>query len=330
MEEILVEQLMSDDVPVIAASESLEHAVTEMAARSLTCMIVLDDNQPVGIITERDMLSITSLALQGRLSWDEPAAKHMSGNLVYLKPEQSLFEALVVARAREVRHLPVIDADQRLVGIVTSTELVRAHFSVFESQRAAAEETVAVRRQDFASVTARLRTLSLEDPLLGIGNRRALERDLEHTEGASRRYQHVYSLALFDVDRFKAYNDHYGHPAGDRVLQEIVAVFTDALRSADRLYRYGGEEILLLMPETDLEGGRIVSERLRAGLEARALPHEKARRHVVTVSGGVAEGGFRHDPEGWQAVVQAADQALYRAKKSGRNKVSTVAAASEV
>ncbi len=322
MEEILVEHLMSDDVPVIAAGETLEHAVREMAARSLSCMVVLDDEQPVGIITERDMLSISSLALQGRLSWDEPARAHMSGNLVYLKPEQSLFEALVVARAREVRHLPVIGADDRLVGLVTSTEMVRAHFSVFESQRAAIEDTVAVRREDFASVTARLRTLSLEDPLLGIGNRRALERDLEHTEGASRRYQHVYALALFDVDRFKAYNDHYGHPAGDRVLQEIVAVFGEALRSADRLYRYGGEEILLLMPETDLEGGRIVAERLRAGLEARALAHEKVRHGVVTVSGGVAEGGFRNDPDGWQAVVQAADQALYQAKRSGRNQVA--------
>lgn len=327
MEEILVEHLMSDDVPVIAADQSLEFAVHQMASRSLSCLIVLQGTEAVGILTERDMLSITSLALQGKLRWDEPASSRMSNTLVYLTPEQSLFEALVVARAREVRHLPVLGSDNQLVGLVTSTELVRAHFSVFESQRAAAEHSVAVRREDFASVTAKLRTLSLEDPLLGIGNRRALERDLDHTEGASQRYQHVYSLALFDVDRFKAYNDHYGHPAGDRVLQEIVAVFNESLRSADRLYRYGGEEILLLMPETDLEGGRIVAERLRASLEARGLPHEKVPQGVVTVSGGVAEGGFRHEPAGWQAVVQFADQALYSAKESGRNKVEVISSA---
>ncbi len=304
------------------AGQSLAHAVHQMAARSLSCMIVLDeDGLPLGIITERDMISIAALALDGKLGWEDPVNENMSAKLVYLHPEQSLFEALVIARAREVRHLPVLDRDNKLVGIVTATELVRAHFSVFESQREAAEKTVAVFREDQASLTARLRILSLEDPLLGIGNRRALERDLEQTEGASHRYQHVYSLAMFDVDRFKKYNDHYGHPAGDRVLRKIVDVFTESLRSADRLYRYGGEEILLLMPETPLDGALLVADRLRASLEERALPHEKASRGVVTVSGGVAEGGFRHEPVGWEAVIQAADSALYRAKKGGRNKV---------
>ncbi|NNF52270.1 MAG: GGDEF domain-containing protein [Gammaproteobacteria bacterium] len=322
MEEILVEQLMSTDVPIMDASQPLALAVREMSARSLSCMILLNESAtPVGIITERDMISIAALALDGKIDWHEPAADHMSARLIYLRPEQSLFEALVVARAREVRHLPVLGKDNKLAGIVTATEMVRAHFSVFESLSEAAEKTVAVRRDDFASVTARLRTLSLEDPLLGIGNRRALDRDMEHIEGASRRYQHVYSVAMFDVDRFKAYNDRYGHPAGDRVLREIVTIFSAALRSADRLFRYGGEEILLLMPETDLPGAMIVADRLRESLEVRALPHEKSKRGVVTVSGGVAEGGFRHEPPGWEAVVHAADRALYKAKKSGRNRV---------
>lgn len=313
---------MSTEVPVMDANQSLATAVRAMTARSLSCMILLGDNEmPVGIITERDMISIAALALDGRIEWTDSAAGHMSAKLVYLRPEQSLFEALVVARAREVRHLPVLDEHNKLVGIVTATELVRAHFSVFESLREAAEKTVAVRREDFASVTARLRTLSLEDPLLGIGNRRALERDLAHTDGASQRYQHVYSVALFDVDRFKKYNDHYGHPAGDRVLREIVGVFSESLRSADRLYRYGGEEILLLMPETGLAGALVVADRLRASLEAKAIPHAKTRRGIVTVSGGVAEGGFRHESDGGATVIQAADRALYRAKKDGRNKV---------
>lgn len=305
------------------SEQSLAHAVRQMAARSLSCMVVLDEQElPVGILTERDVVSIVALALDGKLDWQEPVEGHMSANLAYLQPEQSLFEALVIARAREVRHLPVLDEGDKLVGIVTSTELVRAHFSVFESQREAAEKTVAGFREDQASLTARLRILSLEDPLLGIGNRRALERDLEQVEGASHRYQHVYSLAMFDVDRFKKYNDHYGHPAGDRVLRQIVDVFSESLRSSDRLYRYGGEEILLLMPETLLSGAVVVADRLRASLEQRGLVHEKTRRGVITVSGGVAEGGFRHEPKGWDAVVQAADSALYRAKKAGRNKVS--------
>ena len=323
MQEILVEHVMSRDVPVVPASGTLEMAVRKMAADSLSCVVAVNDaGRPVGIVTERDMLSYAARILDGGRGWQERVRDHMSTNLVYLHPEQSLFEALVVARAREVRHLPVLDHDEVLVGLVTATELVRAHFDVFESQRMAAD-TVAVREEDFASVTSRLRLLSLEDPLLRIGNRRALEVDLQHTEQAARRYQHVYSLTMFDVDRFKAYNDNYGHPAGDRVLAQIARVFTQSLRGADRLYRYGGEEILLLMTETDLAGAVLVADRLRASLEAAAIPHAHTERGVVTVSGGVAEGGFRHTTEGWEAVIEQADRALYRAKNAGRNRVES-------
>lgn len=327
MAEILIRDLMRTNVPVMQTEATLAMVVAEMAQHSLSCMIIVDQAESLlGIVTERDLVAISALALDGKLDWQEPAVEHMSAQLVCVRPEQSLFEALVIARAREVRHLPVVNDDNTLAGLVTATELIRAHFSVFESQREAAEKAVAVFRENQASTTARLRILSLEDPLLGIGNRRALERDLEQTESASQRYQHVYSLAMFDVDRFKKYNDEYGHPAGDRMLRKIVEVFTESLRSADRLYRYGGEEILLLMPETPLPGAKLVADRLRASLEAHALPHSQTQRGIVTVSGGVAEGGFRHEPAGWDAVVQAADSALYRAKKGGRNKV--VAAAS--
>ncbi len=321
MQEILVEHIMSRDVPVIAADSSLADTVRHMAARSMSCVFLVRENRAIGILTESDMLSIAARALAGELNWEESVNRHMSADLVYLRTEQSLLEALVVARSHEVRHLPVLNAQDHLVGLVTATELARAHFSVFESDREAAESVGGKTADELVSATARLRILSLEDPLLGIGNRRALERDLEQVESASIRYQHVYTLGLFDVDRFKAYNDHYGHQAGDQVLRDIVASFKNSMRSADRLYRYGGEEILLLMPETELEGGRLVVERLRAGLEALALPHVKARRGIITVSCGIAEGGFRHGESGWETVLQAADRALYRAKKAGRNKV---------
>ncbi len=321
MQEILVENLMSREVPVLPQTGTLEQVVRKMSAESVSSVILLgSDGRPAGIITEADIIRLATTVLDGKLDWSAPAAEHMSTTLSCVRPEQSLSEALLVAREHRVRHLPVLGADAQVVGMVTVTDMARAHFSIYESQR----ENVERRRrgEDLATVTARLRTLSLEDPLLRIGNRRALERDLAHIEETSRRYQHDYSVALFDVDRFKAYNDNYGHPAGDRVLKQVVAEFAGSLRSADRLYRYGGEEILLLMPETDLDGAMVVAERLRAALEQAAIPHAKARRGVVTVSGGVAQGGFRHEPEDWESVVQAADQALYRAKKSGRNKVT--------
>ncbi len=326
MQEILVEQVMSHDLPVITASATLAHALQQMAVKSLSCLLVTKESgQLAGILTERDMLVFAARNLNEELAWDELVRTHMRTRIVWLRPEQSLFEALVLARAKEVRHLPVLDNQEKLVGLVTANELVSAHFDVFASQREAAEDAVAESRQDVALETMRLRLLSLEDPLLQIGNRRALELALEHTEQTSRRYQHIYSVAMFDVDRFKAYNDNYGHPAGDRVLVEIIRIFMTLMRSADRLFRYGGEEILLLMPETGLEGAAVVADRLRAGLEAAAIAHAHTRRQVVTVSGGVAEGGFRHEPEGWKAVIEHADRALYKAKNEGRNKVESEA-----
>lgn len=326
VQEILVDQVMSRNVPVIQASATLAQALRQMAAESLPCLLVTErDGQLVGILTERDMLAFAERNLNDELAWDEAVRAHMRTRLVCLRPEQALFEALMLARREEVRHLPVLGSEDRLAGLVTADELVSAHFAVFESERKAAHDAVAESRLDVASETMRLRLLSLEDPLLQIGNRRALELALEHTEQNSRRYQHVYSVAMFDVDRFKAYNDNYGHPAGDHVLVQIIRSFVTSMRSADRLFRYGGEEILLLMPETGLDGAMLVADRLRAGLEAAAIPHQYTRRRVVTVSGGVAEGGFRHETEGWKAVIERADRALYSAKKGGRNGVKSEA-----
>lgn len=324
MQEILVEQVMSRDVPVIPASASMELAVRKMAAASLSCLVaVAEDGRPLGILTERDILSFAARMLASERGRDAAVRDCMSTDLVYVHPEQSLFEALVVVKARNVRHLPVLDRKDMLMGLVTATELARAHFDVFESQRKAEEDTAAVRREDLESITTRLRLLSLEDPLLKIGNRRALEVHLEHTEQASRRYQHYYSVAMFDVDHFKDYNDNYGHPAGDRALESIARVLSESLRGADHLYRYGGEEILLVMPETKLDGAMVVAERLRASVEAAAIPHKHCARGVVTASCGIAEGGFGHATEGWQAVIEAADRALYRAKATGRNRVES-------
>ena len=165
---------------------------------------------------------------------------------------------------------------------------------------------------------------SRRDPLTGLGNRRALQEDLELLEARVTRYRHRYCMALFDVDHFKSYNDTYGHPSGDLVLQTVAAKLRDDARGGDALYRYGGEEFLCIFPEQSLvTGGRAV-ERMRLGLEQLAIPHEGNAGGVLTISAGLA----MLDPDNARSasqVLKEADEALYRAKQLGRNRVEQAA-----
>jgi diguanylate cyclase (GGDEF)-like protein len=158
--------------------------------------------------------------------------------------------------------------------------------------------------------------LALTDSLTGLPNRRALTRQIERELTRARRYNRALVVALLDVDHFKAINDTHGHDVGDRVLREIGRTAREELRDTDVLGRWGGEEFLLIAPETTLVQGRALAERVRTRLaETRILD-----RLRVTVSIGVA--AVRGD-ETMKDVVRRADDALYQAKAHGRDQVET-------
>lgn len=171
-----------------------------------------------------------------------------------------------------------------------------------------------------ARVTAlhrRMHQDARHDRLTSLGNRLRLAEDLEVLCGRVARYAHVYSVVLLDIDNFKGYNDSSGHLAGDDVLRAVARALDQQIRSGDALYRYGGEEFLALLPEQSIESAAIAAERLRTAVEALALPHPAGG--VVTVSAGVAalaDPGCRPGE-----LFELADQALYRAKEGGRNRV---------
>jgi two-component system chemotaxis response regulator CheY len=184
---------------------------------------------------------------------------------------------------------------------------------------------LAHQRAELETVNQQLGIMARRDPLTGLGNRLALREDLEQIRGRADRYGHRYGLALFDVDHFKGYNDHYGHLAGDEVLATIAEVMRSQSRQGDGYYRYGGEEFLCVFPEGDTaDGGAIgATERLRAGVEALAIPHvQNPPTSVVTVSAGLAWLGLGDRTV--DVVLHEADTALYRAKDGGRNRVEVV------
>jgi diguanylate cyclase (GGDEF)-like protein len=163
------------------------------------------------------------------------------------------------------------------------------------------------RRHDDLEYTA------THDSLTGLLNRAGMARlrAKAHTQGALDTTQYV--LALLDIDHFKQINDRQGHLFGDRALCAVADAITRAIRSTDVAVRYGGEEFLVVLPDTRLDGGAEIAERIRRQVEALQLPV------TITVSIGIADGG--PGGESPEAVFERADQALYRAKKSGRNRV---------
>jgi len=175
---------------------------------------------------------------------------------------------------------------------------------------------------ELARYRTRLAKQAQTDPLTGLNNRLELAGDLERLHLHTVKFGGGYSLALCDLDLFKAYNDTYGHQAGDKALQAVAEALTGSGRRGEGVYRYGGEEFLLLLPGLAAGDAAAALERRRAAVEALRIPHASASAGVVTMSVGIASftPGCLTDVAG---VLQRADLALYAAKSTGRNRVST-------
>jgi diguanylate cyclase (GGDEF)-like protein len=164
---------------------------------------------------------------------------------------------------------------------------------------------------------------TITDPLTGIYNRRYLDRRLEDECARARRYQLPLFVLLLDIDHFKRVNDAYGHPAGDEVLIYLGKLILQAVREADIVARYGGDEVLIIAPNNNLASAMALAERLRQTVETHALTltsgPDQRQEIRITVSIGVA--GTSRDMSDSRQLLENADVALYRAKQDGRNRV---------
>ena len=171
---------------------------------------------------------------------------------------------------------------------------------------------------------ARLSRQAQTDALTNIANRRALDERLDYEVDHARRLGTSVSFVIADIDNFKSINDRFGHPTGDEVLRRVARVFADSIRELDLAGRFGGEEIALVLPGTQLMGGRRLADRIRQSVEALEITGPTGERVQVTASFGVAAFPTYESVE---ALVAAADKSLYDAKQSGKNRVETATAA---
>jgi two-component system chemotaxis family response regulator WspR len=211
-------------------------------------------------------------------------------------------------------------ANDYLVKLPDPIELIariRAHSKSYHNQQALCE----IQRK-LEESNAILQRLAVQDGLTGVANRRCFDDILDREWRRCARSNSPLGLILIDIDSFKTYNDHYGHQGGDECLRRVATQLTNSVkRAGDLVARYGGEEFAVVLPETDLDGVATLAEVLRSSIEALGLEHKTspAASHV-TISLGAASclPSTEGKPE---TLIAESDQALYAAKKSGRNRV---------
>jgi len=163
-------------------------------------------------------------------------------------------------------------------------------------------------------LNAKLKYLAENDDLTGIYNRRITEKQLQREFFAAKRYKRNFSVLLMDVDNFKNINDKFGHNAGDEILKQLCETIQGVIREPDIFGRWGGEEFLIVAPETNKQEGRQLAERIRKAVEEMRVENMPP----ITVSIGVCE--YKDDPT-WDKLIDKADKAMYEAKQTGRNRV---------
>ncbi|MBN1531314.1 MAG: diguanylate cyclase [Spirochaetes bacterium] len=189
---------------------------------------------------------------------------------------------------------------------------VRTHLELKQ-----ARERLEEMNRRLASALEQMETMARVDPLTGLANRRYLLDRLQQETARSLRHGTGLSVAMVDIDDFKMINDTHGHVCGDLVLKQTAAIITESMRKEDMASRWGGEEFLLVFPETPLPGAAVIAEKIRAAVEASEVRYD-GMALTITITVGVAQ--YRHEA-GIDENIRRADDAMYRGKRENKNRV---------
>lgn len=322
-----VSEVMVSSVVTGAPKDSIYEIAQQMADHRVSCVVIADaqGGRPIGIVTERDIIQYQAMGLDFRQLTAEVV---MSQPLTTVQPQEYLWAVHQHMQRLRVRRLVVANSKGLLAGIVTQTQLLKLldpveMFNVMEQMQQTIDrqvEELQSLNQQLQQTNQDLEQLASMDQLTRIANRRRFDEYLQSEWARSNRVPRHLSLILCDIDFFKAYNDTYGHPAGDSCLVQVAQLLSRAAkRQNDLVARYGGEEFAIILPDTDCSGAICVAQRIIQLLEQSHLPHKASNiAPYVTVSIGIST----MMPEKTQPLpnlVTTTDQALYHSKQGGRN-----------
>ncbi len=279
---LFVKEMMTKNPVTVTPEDRLDRVIEFMSSLNIGSIIVVKDQKPINIITQRDIVRALYLGCKD-IKVDEFLNKCKTHKkLKFISQEDSVYNALNLFEKENIKHLPVVDTNHKLVGIVTATDILR-------------------------SVTH----IAIIDPLTKVYNRRYLNIVLYKVRGKS-----AYALLMLDIDDFKKVNDSYGHDFGDIVLKKLSKILVENVRNYDDVIRYGGEEFLVVLYRVSEKEAINIAERIRKAFQN--TKYNEAKNLKITISIGVAKA---KKEESLFDVIKRADEALYLAKQKGKNRV---------
>lgn len=291
--------VMSKDVLTARKEDTVMSMLERLQKHRIGAIVVINkDDVPIGIITERDI--IQALVVYKEETFKKQAQDIMSAPVLTLDPEQDIDSAAILMTLNGIRRIP-ITKDNKLVGLITYRDLtnaLRKSYYVLEEK--------AELLQDMAN----------KDPLTGLFNKRFINDELKRQFDAAKTTGEPMAVIMMDIDHFKKVNDTYGHPCGDHVLKTLSAIFLAKSRDINVVGRYGGEEFIIIGPISDHKSSLYFAERIRMVVESTPFFYEN-KEFKITISAGVCV--WNSKIKDAKTMIKLADDALYTAKKSGRN-----------
>jgi diguanylate cyclase (GGDEF)-like protein len=292
-------QVLSDD----------GHKITSAASGEEALEIFKKDPYPL-VIADIRLGAMNGIELLQHIRKINPESQ-----VIIITSHASLETAIAALRAGAYDYLIKPFEDLELVSAVVNRAIEKIRLIV-ENQ--VLVEKLRRNNEELEHLNKSLRELAIRDGLTGLYNHRYFQEALAMELARSKRYEKAFSLIFMDVDYFKTYNDTHGHVKGDKVLQTLANLINNNIRRCDFAARYGGEEFVIILPETEDEGARHYAESIRKKIsEAPILGRETQPSGMITASMGVAT--FPYNGQEASALIQHADNALYQAKRAGKN-----------
>jgi diguanylate cyclase (GGDEF)-like protein len=300
-----LKELISSNKPAVPSfyEKSFYNTAEKMGESELVCLLSSSLPSPKKAALMVDGVSSIISDLNSEIRQCRSGIDTHSGQL---ENKHDVIKQLVSSEVWQV-------LEKNLLGLQKTNEQMRTQLVATETRLETQEKEV-----------EKLQRKTRRDPLTGVMNRLAMEEDLPNEFARNKRYKRTFSIVMADIDHFKNVNDTYGHSAGDEILKAFAGIMDNTLREVDVIYRYGGEEFLVLLPETDAKGALLAAERIRQAVDSKVLKHRDDHNIKIHVTSSFGVSINKEEDSSHLDMIKRADKALYAAKNSGRNRVESI------